>query len=159
VAGDIMLQAGDLEGLSGVRGGGGWEAQPYAATTRSEVRSFSPLSGGWSGEPDYDVGLDPRYGVTSTLTANLTINPNYSQVEADALQIDVNQRFPLYFPEKRAFFLEGAETFNTFFRLLYTRRMADPLYGGKVIGKVGRWRLGAIALRDEGGGSTEGIGA
>ncbi|HET9327731.1 MAG TPA: DUF5916 domain-containing protein [Candidatus Eisenbacteria bacterium] len=158
VAGDIMLQAGDLEGMTGVRGGGGWEAQPYAATTRSEVRRFGSVND-WHGDHVYDVGLDARYGITSTMTANLTVNPDYSQVEADALQIDVNQRFPLYFPEKRPFFLEGAETFNTFFRLLYTRRMADPLYGGKVIGKIGRWRVGAIALRDEGGGSTEGIGA
>lgn len=160
VAGDIMLQAGDLEGLGGLQGGGGFEAQPYAATTRSEARSFgSTGSGGWSGNDDHDLGVDLKYGLTSTVTTNLTINPDYSQVEADALQIDVNQRFPLFFPEKRPFFLEGAEMFNSFYRLVYTRRMADPSYGGKLIGKLGRWRLGVIAVRDDGGGSSEGVGA
>jgi hypothetical protein len=161
VAGDIMLQAGDLEGLEGLGGGGGVELQPYAASTRAELRG--PGGGGgpgpWSDRTDTQFGADLRYGVTSTLTANLTANPDYSQVEADALQVDVNQRFPLFFPEKRPFFLEGAEIFNTLFRLVYTRRMADPAYGGKLTGKLGRWRVGAIAVRDEGGGSTEGIGA
>jgi hypothetical protein len=160
-AGDIMIQAGDLEGLVGVKGGGRLEAQPYAASSRAESRPLQSGSalGGWEGETQSDVGVDLRYGITSTLTANLTINPDYSQVEADALQIDVNQRFPLYFPEKRPFFLEGAETYNTFFRLVYTRRIADPAFGGKLTGKLGRWRLGAIAVRDDGNGSTDGIGA
>ena len=167
VTGDIMLQAGDLEGLEGLHGGGRVEIQPYGASTSASARSPmtpGPLSPGdnltpWNTETRHDAGLDARYGITSTLTGNLTINPDYSQVEADALQIDVNQRYPLYFPEKRPFFLEGAETYSTLFRLVYTRRMADPAYGTKLTGKLGRWRLGAIAVRDDGGGSTEGIGA
>jgi hypothetical protein len=160
-AGDIMLQAGDLDGLAGLRGGGGLEAQPYAASIRADARPL--VAGGgtqdWEGETRTDAGADLRYGLTSTLTANLTVNPDYSQVEADALQIDVNQRFPLYFEEKRPFFLEGAETFGTFFRLVYTRRIADPALGGKLIGKLGRWRVGAIAVSDDGGASGEGVGA
>jgi hypothetical protein len=161
VAGDIMLQAGDLEGLAGLEGGGRVELQPYAASSRVEVRGLSPGGGvgSWSDQTDTDFGADLRYGVTSTLTANLTANPDYSQVEADALQIDVNQRFPLFFPEKRPFFLEGAEVFSTLYRLVYTRRIADPVYGGKLTGKLGRWRLGAIGVRDDGGGSTEGVGS
>ena len=161
VPGDIMLQGGDLTGLEGLQGGGRFELQPYGASTTAQARA-SLGSGGlseWNGETTNDAGLDARYGLTSTLTANLTLNPDYSQVEADALQIDVNQRFPLYYPEKRPFFLEGAETYNTLFRLVYTRRIANPAYGGKVTGKLGRWRVGAIGVRDDGGGSTEGIGA
>ena len=161
VPGDIMLQAGDLSGLGDLRGGGGVELQPYAASARSDSRSVSSggALGDWSGRAQTEVGLDVKYGLTTTLTANATVNPDYSQVEADALQIDVNQRFPLFFPEKRPFFLEGAEIYNTPYSLVYTRRIADPAYGGKLTGKLGRWRLGAIAVRDEGGGSTEGIGA
>jgi len=159
VGGDIMLQAGDLEGLEGLRGGGRMELQPYAASTRASTRFASGVGlGEWSTDNDAHAGLDLRYALTSTLTANATVNPDYSQVEADALQIDVNQRFPLFFPEKRPFFLEGAETYNTLFTLVHTRRIANPAYGGKLAGKLGRWRLGAIAVRDDGGGSTEGIG-
>ena len=161
VAGDIMLQAGDLTGLEELRGGGRVEIQPYAANTTTAARAPLPQGGmsSWGSETTGAVGLDVRYGLTSTLTANLTLNPDYSQVEADAVQIVVNQRFPLYFPEKRPFFLEGAETYSTPFQLVYTRRIADPAYGGKLTGKLGRWRLGAITVRDDGGGSTEGIGA
>ncbi len=159
VGGDIMLQAGNLEGLDALHGGGSVELQPYAAATHAQQRAPGPPLGGWSDDHHQDVGADLRYGLTSTLTTNLTVNPDYSQVEADALQIDVNRRFPLSYPEKRPFFLEGAETFNTFYSLVYTRRIADPAYGGKLIGKVGRWRVGAIAVRDDGGGALEGVGA
>ncbi len=159
--GAIMLQAADVEGFQGLRGGGRAELQPYAATTQASSRAALDAGGltDWSHDENQQAGLDLKYGLTSTLTANLTVNPDYSQVEADALQIDVNQRFPLFFPEKRPFFLEGAETYSTLYRLVYTRRIADPAYGGKLTGKLGRWRLGAIAVRDDGGGSTDGIGA
>jgi uncharacterized protein DUF5916/cellulose/xylan binding protein with CBM9 domain len=162
--GDIMLQAGDLVGLEGLRGGGGLEVQPYASSTGSfRRRPSSSLGDGelgpWSRNHEMDVGLDLKYALTSTLLANGTLNPDYSQIEADALQVDVNQRFPLFFPEKRPFFLEGAEIFSTPYRFVYTRRMADPAFGAKLIGTQGHWRLGAIAVRDDGGGSTEGIGA
>jgi hypothetical protein len=160
--GDIMLQAGDLEGLAGLRGGGRYEVQPYAASTGFYWREPSltgPGLGPWSRDQEVDAGVDLKVALTTTLTANGTVNPDYSQVEADALQIDVNQRFPLFYPEKRPFFLEGADIFATPYSLVYTRRMADPAVGAKLIGTLGRWRLGAIAVRDDGGGSTEGIGA
>jgi hypothetical protein len=160
--GDIMLQAGDLQGLEGLRGGGGFEAEPYVSSANSAWRSFDALGGSspWNSETTTATGLDLKYGLTTTLTLNGTVNPDYSQIEADALQIDVNQRFPLYYPEKRPFFLEGAEIFATPpYNLVYTRRIADPSYGAKLSGKAGRWRVGAIALRDDGGGSSSGIGA
>jgi hypothetical protein len=160
-AGAIMLQAGDLEGLDGLRGGGRAEIQPYAASTAFStlVPDATGTGEAWRHDRDRRAGLDLKYGLTSTLTANLTLNPDYSQIEADALQVDVNQRFPLFYPEKRPFFLEGAETFAAPFSLVYTRRLADPAYGGKLIGRLGRWQVGAIAARDDGGGSTDGIGA
>ncbi|MBI5711615.1 MAG: carbohydrate binding family 9 domain-containing protein [Candidatus Eisenbacteria bacterium] len=161
VAGDIMLQGGDLTGLTGLKGGGGLEAQPYVASTRSDTRGWSDSRNSltdWSRDSRSDAGLDLKVAPSGTLAANLTFNPDYSQVEADALQIDVNRRYALYYPEKRPFFLEGAEIFATPLGLVYTRRMADPLAGGKLTGRAGRWRLGALALWDDGGGSTAGIG-
>jgi hypothetical protein len=157
-----MLQAADLSGLAGLAGGGRLDLQPYAASVSSASRG--PEGGGpaltpWATTTDTQVGGDLKYGITTTMVANATINPDYSQIEADALQIDVNQRYPLYYPEKRPFFLEGAETFTTPFNLVYTRRMANPAYGVRLVGKSGPWRLGAIGTRDDGGGSQEGIGA
>lgn len=162
--GDIMLQAADLTGFQGVSGGGGIEVQPYVSSTRFDERMFTGISPGlqpspWMSETDSDVGLDMKYGITSTLVGQATINPDFSQVEADAVQIDVNQRFPLFFPEKRPFFLESAEIFNTDLDLVYTRRIADPSAGGKITGAQGPVRLGLIAAQDRGGGGLAGVGA
>jgi Domain of unknown function (DUF5916) len=165
--GDIMLQAADLTGLEGIEGSGGLAVQPYVSMMHEEERSFylqqNPAAGfqatPWSGEDHPHAGLDLQYGLTSTLTANATINPDYSQVEADAVQIDANQRFALFYPEKRPFFLEGAEIFNTELDLVYTRRIADPDAGAKLTGKQGPARIGVIAAYDAGGGSLAGTGA
>ncbi|HEY6865728.1 MAG TPA: DUF5916 domain-containing protein [Candidatus Eisenbacteria bacterium] len=159
--GDIMLQAADLTGLEGLRGGGRLEIEPYAASQVTSQRGPGEPPGAltpWASSHDNETGGDVKLAITSTLVANATINPDYSQIEADALQIDVNQRYPLYYPEKRPFFLEGAETFTTPIDLVYTRRMADPAYGVRLVGKTGPWRLGLIGVRDDGGGSQDGIG-
>ena len=160
--GDILLQAADLTGLTGLEGGGRIEIQPYAASVSSSARGPSGAGGSltpWTTTNDVQGGADLKAGITSTMVANATINPDYSQIEADALQIDVNQRYPLYYAEKRPFFLEGAETFTGPINLVYTRRIANPAYGAKLIGKTGPWRLGVIGARDDGGGSQAGIGA
>jgi hypothetical protein len=165
--GDIMLQAGDLLGLEGLRAAGHLELEPYLSSVSSRRTSYfhepppssSELSSHTASNRSQSAGLDLRYPITTTLIANATINPDYGQVEADAIQIDVNQRYPLFYPEKRPFFLEGADIFTSPLGLVYTRRIADPVAGGKLTGKLGRWNLGAIALRDHGGGSTEGVGA
>ena len=156
--GDIMLQGADLSGLAGLRGGRRVEFEPYVASLTSSVRDVAG-GGRWSSTRDNEGGGDVKLTISSTMVANATLNPDYSQVEADALQFDVNQRYPLFYPEKRPFFLEGAETFTTPIDLVYTRRMANPAYGAKLVGKTGRWRLGAIVTRDDGGGSQDGIGA
>lgn len=160
VQGDIMLQAGDLGGLASLRGGGGLELQPYVSSTNFASRTFDANedASDWNDRTEADVGLDVKYGLTATMALDGTLNPDFSQIEADALQIDVNRRFPLFFPEKRTFFLEGSEIFATPYNLVYTRRIADPAFGGKLTGKAGRWRLGAIAVRDDGGSSIDGVG-
>jgi hypothetical protein len=168
VQGDIMLQAADLTGMTGLRGGGRLEAEPYVSSITNRTSAYSrltPSPGGpsildlfRSQHTTTDVGGDLRYPLTSTLVANATINPDFSQIEADAIQIDVNRRYPLFYSEKRPFFLEGAELFTTPLGLVYTRRFADPSVGGKLTGKQGRVSLGMILLRDEDGASAEGVG-
>jgi hypothetical protein len=161
--GDIMLQAGDLAGLQGLRGGGGLEGEPYVSSIASQERQYESLVPGAPlqrfdiNHDDYSTGLDLRYAITSTLIANATVNPDYSQVEADAIQIDVNQRYPLFYPEKRPFFLEGADLFSSPLDLIYTRRIANPDYGGKLTGRAGRLGVGVISVHDGGGGSLQGV--
>ena len=159
-AGDVLLQAADLTGLGGLRGGGLLDLQPYAASAWSSQREVGDggLVGDWERQHQTDVGLDARVPLSSTLALNATLNPDFSQIEADALQIDVNRRYPLYFEEKRPFFLEGADIFNTAFDLIYTRRIADPAYGAKLTGRLGHVRLGGLVVRDDGGGTLAGVG-
>lgn len=96
-----------------------------------------------------DAGLSLSYHLTSNLSFNGTINPDFSQVEADVAQIDVNTRFALLYPEKRPFFLEGQQYFSSFLNLIYTRTMADPNYGFKLTGKEGRHSLGLFFVEDD----------
>ncbi len=155
VAGDDMLQAADLTGLEGLRGGGLFDLQPYAAAAWSTRRADGGI---WEAADPHAVGVDARVPLTSTLVLSATVNPDFSQVEADALQIDVNQRYPLFYDEKRPFFLEGADIFGTAFDLIYTRRIADPAYGAKLTGRLGDVRVGGMVLRDDGGGTLAGVG-
>jgi hypothetical protein len=122
--------------------------------------------------PETDEGefsLTGKYGITSDLILDGTYNPDFSQVEADAGQVDVNLRYQLYFPEKRAFFREGGEHFavavtGTWSRdplnsVVYTRTIADPIVGAKLAGRVSdKDFLASIYAVDEvpdGTGGTE----
>lgn len=96
-----------------------------------------------------DFGLNARYGLTRNLVLDATFNPDFSQVEADAGQVAVNERFSLFFPEKRPFFLEGTEVFTTPQRLVYTRAVVEPVAGGKLTGKVGAFNVGYLGAVDE----------
>src|SRR5262249_7174050 len=87
--------------------------------------------------------------ITPNLALNTAINPDFSQVEADVAQLNVNKRFALFFPEKRPFFLEGSDLFNTLLRITYTRTIADPAFGLKVTSKSGSNAIGALVSRDD----------
>ena len=159
-SGPIMLQAADLAGLDDARGGRELTVEPYVFGAKVGDREL--LGGGdateWSDQTDRESGVDVQAAVTRSLVLNATYNPDFSQIEADALQIQVNRRFPIIFPEKRPFFLEGADHFQTLMDLVLTRRMADPDYGGKLTGRAGAWNTGTLVVRDAGGSSLLGSG-
>ena len=104
-------------------------------------------------------GVNFKYGVTSNLTADVTYNPDFSQIESDRPQIELNQRFALFYPELRPFFLEGAEIFQ--FRgpvnLVHTRTIIDPRYGAKLTGKAGNTTIGVMYANDEAPGYDEDV--
>jgi len=111
---------------------------PVLTGMQEEGEKFSP-------EPS----LNLKYGITSNLTADLTFNPDFSQIEADMPKIDVNQRYALYFTEKRPFFLEGKDFFDTPIELVYTRTIDNPMWGGKVTGKIGKTTIGYLSAYDK----------
>lgn len=97
----------------------------------------------------FDAGVSGRWAITPGTSLQATLNPDFSQVEADAAQLDVNTRFALFFPERRPFFVEGADVFETRLPLVFTRTIADPSAGLKVTGKSGSHLWGALFARDE----------
>jgi hypothetical protein len=104
-----------------------------------------------------DVGISAKYGLTSTVTLDATVNPDFSQVESDAFQVEVNQRFPIFFSEKRPFFMEGSGIFNlagqgndnSLQSAVHTRRIVNPSFGAKVTGSTGRLAFGTLTALDQ----------
>ena len=144
-----LCQLQKLHGLEDVEPGRDLEIVPtltaFQAST-TEDPGVLPLR---SGDLDTEVGLSARWGITPDLTANLAINPDFSQVEADVAQLDTNNQFALFFPEKRPFFLEGADYFRTPVRAVFTRTVADPSIGTKLTGKRGNNTFGVFVAQDE----------
>jgi hypothetical protein len=117
--------------------------------TSSAVGTRNASTGAWdyaSGRPD--LGGSVRWGVTSNLTVAGTANPDFSQVEADATQFAYDPRQAVFFPERRPFFLESQEQFTTPNRLIYTRRIAQPVAASKLTGKYGGFDIGVLSAVD-----------
>lgn len=143
-----LAQAVRISGLAGVRPGKSVELDPALTATRTDQRDAVPDGALERGETETDVGLTARWGVTPSLLLDATVNPDFSQVEADAAQLDINNLFALYYDEKRPFFLEGAGVFADQLGAVYTRTVADPEWGAKLTGRLGRGSLGLLAARD-----------
>lgn len=144
----LICQFDRISGLEGLTPGRNLELDPTFTAARSDARSPFPSGTFQRGEPDYEVGVSARWSVTPNVTFSGTANPDFYQVEADAAQLDVNNRFQLFFPEKRPFFLEGADYFSTPLDLVFTRNIADPRWGAKVTGKEGRHTFGLSVAQD-----------
>ena len=143
----VLTQMGTLGGLRGLSVSRNLELLPTA--TAIQLGRLSD-TGYAEGETQPDFGFNMKYGVTSNLTADFTLNPDFSQIEADRPQIETNQRYPLFFPELRPFFLEGQEIFRTPGRtnLVHTKTIVDPQIGGKLTGKTGKTTLGVLVAND-----------
>ena len=99
-------------------------------------------------EDFYEIGLTSSWGLTNNLKLSATINPDYSTIEADVIQVDINNPFELWYPEKRPFFLEGDDFFETSIDAVHTRTLADPDFGVKLIGKEGKNTIGFFSAQD-----------
>jgi hypothetical protein len=145
-----------MVGFSGVKPGTSLELIPTITAQAAESRDVelfksigSPAPGFEMTTREADLGLTLGWGVTNNITLNGTLNPDFSTVEADAPQVDINQPFAIFYPEKRPFFTEGMDFFNTPFNLVYTRNIRDPSWGAKLTGKEGANTMAAFVASDE----------
>ena len=143
----VLTQMGTLGGLRGLSVSRNLEFLPTA--TAIQLGQLTD-SGYVEDRTQPDFGFNMKYGVTSNLTADFTLNPDFSQIEADRPQIETNQRYALFFPELRPFFLEGQEIFRTPGRtnLVHTKTIVDPQIGAKLTGKTGNTTLGVLVAND-----------
>ena len=134
----LITQSGEIRIRGDVEKGKNFEIMPVFTSLKTKDSKVDP-----------EAGLNLKWGISSDLTLDVTVNSDYSHIEADAPRIEANQRFALYYAEKRPFFLEGMEIFKfPQVNLVYTRRIIDPLVGGKATGKVGRFTYGLLTAYD-----------
>jgi len=141
-------QQATLRGLEGISPGRNRQIIPYATARNFEL--LNEDEGEFDSESfDAEIGLDAKLVFRDSLTLDATINPDFSQVESDQPQVTVNERFEVFFPERRPFFLENDDYFRTPINLLFTRRIADPSVGGRFTGKLGQRAIGVLVTDDE----------
>jgi len=145
-------QFADLHGLENVSPGRNIQLIPYGTFTGA--RFLDRDIPAYDSQTDGRGGIDAKVVARDSMAIDFTLNPDFSQVESDEPQVTVNQRFEVFFPEKRPFFLENAGYFETPVNLFFSRRIVDPQLGGRVTGKVGGWAVGALAIDDRAPGHT-----
>ncbi len=142
----FVQQMGSLEGFEQISPGHNVQLIPYGTFTRSRFLD--------TGRPAFvttdhgRAGLDSKIVVRDAFTLDVALNPDFSEVESNEPQVTVNQRFEVFFPEKRPFFIENAGFFETPVNLFFSRRIADPEFGARITGKAGRWAVGALGADD-----------
>ena len=150
----FLAQAGTLEGLRELRPGLVLDLNPFLTARADGARDAAD----WRYDAQSpEFGGNVRWGVTPNLTLNGTVNPDFSQVESDASQIQYDPRIAVFFPEKRPFFLDGLEQFATPNRLIYTRRVVAPLAAAKLTGTLSGTSLGVLSAIDDAPTSRSGI--
>jgi hypothetical protein len=142
-----LCQLDKVQGFANIEPGKGIEIVPSITAQRADRRAAidEPLLGG---DTETEAGMNVRWAVTPDLVANFTLNPDFSQVEADVAQLDVNNQFALFFPETRSFFLEGQDYFATPINAVFTRTIADPDFGAKLTGNLAEGAFGLLAAED-----------
>ena len=134
-----LIHEGDISGFEGISPGRNMQFMPYASVGAfRSLDSRDPAGDRFTGKHvEPKEGLDSKIVIKDSLVLDTTINPDFGQIESDDPQVTVNQRFEVFFPEKRPFFQEGASFFTTPVNLYFTRRIEAPFAGLKLTGKLG----------------------
>jgi len=147
-----LCQYPEAVGFENAKIGQNLRLTPTLTASRNENRNVyangNNNSGNWSSVDDVEAGLDLRWGINANNLLNATINPDFSTVESDAGQLNVNTNFSLFYEEKRAFFLDNSDYFSSDFNLVYTRNIADPDYGAKLTGRIDKHSYGVFTTND-----------
>ena len=152
----FLPQMGVLDGMKNLSTRRNFEVMP--TVTAVNVGKLAPASGAYATSHVEEAGINVKYALTPNISLDFTYNPDFSQIESDQPQIEVNQRFPLLFAELRPFFLEGQEIYQIpgpVGTLVHTRTILDPQYGLKLSGKVGKTTFGVLAANDESPGRVD----
>lgn len=154
-----LNQTAILSGVRDVSPGNNSQIIPFMF-----ARSVDALDLGATGGPKFDqtaevdIGVDAKFIFNDSWVLDLTLNPDFSQVESDQPQVTVNERFEVQFPERRPFFVENADFFSTDSELIFTRRIIDPEGGLRFTGRSGNYGFGAILINDEAPGLNRAVG-
>lgn len=141
-----LCQLATAEGFSGAKQGNNLTITPSAVIGRLETRDDDNV---WQSEDIQELSLNVRWGITPDVLLNATLNPDFSTVETDNAQLSINNTFALFFEEKRPFFLDNADYFESDYNLVYTRNINAPNYGAKLTARHGEHSVGLFITDDE----------
>jgi hypothetical protein len=141
-----LCQLDVITGFEGAKQGDNLTVTPSLVTGINEEKDDN---GEWHDENNTEASLDLRWGITPDWLLNATINPDFSTVETDNAQLNVNSTFALFFPEKRPFFLDNSDYFDSDYNLVYTRNINSPNYGAKLTGRQNKHALGLFITDDD----------
>ena len=139
-------QLATMDGLQGISPGRNLQVIPYGDFATAKIVDEAGVR---VTEHAARAGVDGKAVIRDALTVDMTVNPDFSQVESDEPQVTVNQRFEVFFPEKRPFFIENAGYFESPQNLFFSRRIADPGVGVRLTGKARGWAFGVLGVNDE----------
>lgn len=144
-----LNQTAMLRGIRDVEPGSNTQIIPFLFAR--QIDALNPKASGgprFENDTEMDVGVDAKFVFNDSWVLDLTLNPDFSQVESDEPQVTVNERFEVQYPERRPFFVENADFFATDSILVFTRRIVDPEGGLRFTGRSGGWGFGAIMMND-----------
>ena len=154
-----LNQTAMLTGIRDVSPGNNSQIIPFIFAR--EVDALDPgATGGvkFDQSSEQDVGVDAKFVFNDSMVLDITLNPDFSQVESDQPQVTLNERFEVQFPERRPFFVENADFFATDSTLVFTRRIIDPEGGARFTGRAGNFGFGSILINDEAPGLNKAAG-
>jgi hypothetical protein len=144
-----------MTGMTGLPSGNHLVLAPYATGAEQSLPQGDVVGNPLTRQsPKWEAGLDAKWTPNANTAIDATINPDFSQVESDVAQISANQRFALFYPEKRPFFLEGLELFSTPIQAVYTRTITAPRWGARATGVLDGALYTVLVAEDRGGGSV-----
>ncbi len=148
----FICSSSKLTGLERLPSGSHVVAAPFVTSSQSSAPAAGLGSRLDNGSLESEIGIDVKWNPSAETTIDGTINPDFSQVESDTAQIATNERFALFFPEKRPFFLEGVDLLSTPIQAVYTRTVTSPKGGLRATGRFGATSYTALVAEDRGGG-------